>query len=278
MSGILELLRSAPVLPRQYRLAISALRNDSSITIFPADKGSRIVVLDTAAYIQAAEDMLSDRRVYKKLRAQAPLTTRIQDYNQELEDLQDTLPRDQNGNKSTLLNKFIIKEPSGARTAYAYFTPKDHKPHPPLEFRPIIAQCGAYTTPLAKYVAGILSPMVGSFSGAHLSNSQDFISSLSSFYTNNPHYLSAPLVSLDVSSLFTNVPVDIVLSFLHTKIVDNDIQLPVGLTLDVLIQLIKLCCNATLFSFNNNFYTQLFGVAMGSPLACILANLFMEFF
>ena len=131
MSGILELLRSAPVLPRRYRLAVSSLRNDSSITILPADKGSRIVVIDHTAYIQAAEEMLSDERVYKKLRTQAPLETRIPDYNNELENLQKKLPNDQNGKPSTLLNKFMIKERSCARTAYAYFTPKDHKPHPP---------------------------------------------------------------------------------------------------------------------------------------------------
>ena len=119
---------------------------------------------------------------------------------------------------------------------------------------------------------------MGSFSRAHLSNSQEFISSLTSFYTSNPQYLSAPLLSLDITSLFTNVPLDIVLSFLRSKILDNDIRLPSELNLDVLIQLIKMCCDATIFTFNNTFYAQLTGVAMGSPLACILANLFMEFF
>ena len=155
--------------------------------------------------------------------------------------------------------------------------PKTTSQTPPLQFRPIIAQCGAYSTPLAKYVAGVLAPLVGSFSRAHLSNSQEFISSLTSFYTSNPQYLSAPLLSLDITSLFTNVPLDIVLSFLRSKILDNDIRLPSELNLDVLIQLIKMCCDATIFTFNNTYYAQLTGVAMGSPLACILANLFMEF-
>ena len=119
--------------------------------------------------------------------------------------------------------------------------------------------------------------MVGTFSDAHLTNSQDLISSLNSFYNSNPQHLSAPLLSLDVASLFTNVPLDIVLSFLRKKISDNNIQLPVGLTLDALIQLIDLCCSKyTIFSFNNIFYKQIDGVAMGSPLACILANIFME--
>ena len=90
--------------------------------------------------------------------------------------------------------------------------------------------------------------------------------------------LSAPLVSLDVESLFTKVPLPIVLSFLRKKFSENNLQLPSGLTIDALIALIDLCCESTVFSFNGRFYQQTAGVAMGSPLACILANIFMEFF
>ena len=58
----------------------------------------------------------------------------------------------------------------------------------------------------------------------------------------------------------------------------SSLNLPDGITIDILIKLIKLCCDSTIFSFNGSFYQQKFGVAMGSPLACILANIFMEFF
>ena len=90
--------------------------------------------------------------------------------------------------------------------------------------------------------------------------------------------LSAPLVSLDVKYLFTNVFLPIVLSFLRKKFSENNLQLPSGLTIDALIDLIDLCCESTVFSVNGRFYQQKEGVAMGSPLACILANIFMEFF
>ena len=131
-------------------------------------------------------------------------------------------------------------------------------------------------TPISKYIAGILSPLVGTFSSSHLTNSHDFTSRLSAFYASNPHLLSAPILSLDVQQLFTNVDLPFVLSFLRKKFTDNNLQLPSGLTLDALLDLITLCCESTVFTFNGRFYQQTFGVAMGSPLACILANIMME--
>ena len=38
----------------------------------------------------------------------------------------------------------------------------------------------------------------------------------------------------------------------------------------------KICATTTYFCFGNDFYEQVSGLAMGSPLSPILANLFME--
>ena len=54
--------------------------------------------------------------------------------------------------------------------------------------------------------------------------------------------------------------------------------MPEGYTIDGLLDLIQLCVTSTVFSFNGNYYRQLQGVAMGSPLAPIIACLFMEYF
>ena len=43
-----------------------------------------------------------------------------------------------------------------------------------------------------------------------------------------------------------------------------------------LAQLMELCVRSTYFSFQNQFYKQKDGTAMGSPLSSIIANLFME--
>ena len=42
--------------------------------------------------------------------------------------------------------------------------------------------------------------------------------------------------------------------------------------------LVEICLTSTFFSFEGEFYEQTCGVAMGSPLSLIVANLFMEDF
>ena len=101
---------------------------------------------------------------------------------------------------------------------YAYFLPKTHKDYPSLQFRTIIGQCNSLITPLSKYVASILSPLAGKFSDAHLKNSYHFKEKLMSFYSDHPEMLTKPMVSLDVTQLFTNVPVNSVLDFLKEKL------------------------------------------------------------
>jgi hypothetical protein len=124
------------------------------------------------------------------------------------------------------------------------------------------------TYKLSKWLVKLLSPFVGTFSESHILNSLDFI--------NKIKFPSYPfkLVSFDVTSLFTNVPVDEVLDFLRMKLVNA--SLPVSL--DVLLELIKLCVIDCIFQFNGQFYSMISGLAMGNPLSPVLANIFYGIF
>ena len=50
------------------------------------------------------------------------------------------------------------------------------------------------------------------------------------------------------------------------------------LSVQNIIELLGFCLHNTYFSFQNKFYEQVEGVAMGSPLNPIVANLYMEHF
>ena len=43
-------------------------------------------------------------------------------------------------------------------------------------------------------------------------------------------------------------------------------------------ELLQMCLNTTYFQYNNTFYKQRIGAAMGSPVSQIVANLYMESF
>ena len=84
------------------------------------------------------------------------------------------------------------------------------------------------------------------------------------------------MYSLDIISLFTNVPLEFVLEGLTT--LTNDRTFTPPLPIDKFCDLIRLCVKSTVFEFEGNFYAQKAGVSMGSPLSPVLANLCMEFF
>jgi len=77
------------------------------------------------------------------------------------------------------------------------------------------------------------------------------------------------LVSYDVTSLFTNVPLDETVQILADKAFNDDWlnkTHELNLSRDQLIELLNAATKNQLFQFNGNLYEQTLGVAMGSPL------------
>ena len=167
--------------------------------------------------------------------------------------------------KNAILGKLTGKLPS---FSYFYGSPKVHKQGVPL--RPIIATCGSPQSKLAKWLADILSPLLGTISGSHILHSMDFVDRIRKL---GP--VKGKIISLDVTALFTNVPLDFVIDNLKDA-ASSGIFLP-PIPIDKFCELVRLCVNATIFTYSGDVYQQRFGVAMGSPLSPILANLCMEF-
>ena len=74
------------------------------------------------------------------------------------------------------------------------------------------------------------------------------------------------LVSFDVVSLYTCIPINEAMEVINS-LIHPDIA-----------RLVELCLTSTFFRFKGEFYEKTCGVAMGSPLSPVVANLFMEDF
>ena len=85
------------------------------------------------------------------------------------------------------------------------------------------------------------------------------------------------MASLDVYSLFTKIPLDKTIDICVDSLYKDDENTP-KIPKDVFRDLLTVATKESLFMFNNKFYKQIDGVAMGSPLGSALANIFMYSF
>ena len=82
------------------------------------------------------------------------------------------------------------------------------------------------------------------------------------------------MISFDVKSLFTNVPLNETINIILRKVYDEN-KIVTNIPRSVLKELLYLCTKHVHFKFNGEIYTQCDGVAMGSPLGPLFANIFM---
>ena len=87
------------------------------------------------------------------------------------------------------------------------------------------------------------------------------------------------LVSFDVESLFTSVPIDEACAILENRLDDDESLVDrTVLSSQDIVDLTQLCISNAYILWDGKFYKQCKEVAMGSPLSPILANLYMEWF
>ncbi|XP_028397232.1 uncharacterized protein LOC114521043 [Dendronephthya gigantea] len=160
--------------------------------------------------------------------------------------------------------------PKGSRLAHLCGLPKTHKPI--LSMRPILSASGIYNYKLAKWLEEKLKPF--SVNQYTIDDALGFSKEI----RKHPVLEDDILVSYDVTSLFTNVPVQETINILVDKaFTDNCFNSMYDLNLqkDQLAQLLRMASTNQLFQFDGQLYEQCEGVAMGSPLGPLLANVFM---
>ena len=64
---VIDTKLSYSFLTKKERLALNSLRNDTSIIIKEADKGSGVVAWDREDYLKEAEKQLGDKETYEEL-------------------------------------------------------------------------------------------------------------------------------------------------------------------------------------------------------------------
>ena len=137
--------------------------------------------------------------------------------------------------------------------------------------RPIVSFCGSPTYELSKYLTTVLKPLTNE-SRHKLQSTENFIDAIKTVQIPDDY----KLVSFDVKSLFTSIPLQLALDCTATAIKNSTTKLPLP-TGDLMdLSLLNLCLKSTYFQYNGKHYKQLHGTAMGSPVSVVVAELVMQ--
>ena len=139
---------------------------------------------------------------------------------------------------------------------------------PPL--RPIVSMSGTVTHSVAKYLNDMIRPYIDA---THMVKSTDeFFLRIHNLKLNDKN----SVVSLDVSSLFTNVPVEETINIIIQRAYNHPDLPPPPIEQQDLSSLLRVCTQETPFKFGDLEYIQVDGVSMGSPLGGTFADFYMS--
>ena len=242
------------------KLALDNLKTNNDLTIKPADKGGAVVLQNTSDYIDECYRQLKDTTFYKQIDndptskynnlIKSTLSKAVK--NHEIDD--------------EISQQLIEKHPSASRF---YTVPKIHKPNNPG--RPIISGNGCPTEKISVFVDYHLRPLATGLD-SYVQDNMDFLRHIDNINRSNIITPDTLLVTMDVSSLYTNIPhkdgTDACRHYLDTR---QD-QTP---STSFLCKLITLILTLNNFVFNSINFLQIQGTAMGTCMAPNYANLFM---
>ena len=246
--------------------ALQQLKHNNQIVIKSADKGSSVVIMDRIDYVWEGNRQLSDTNYYIKLNKPIYM---------------DTVPMVQKIINTLYIKKFInVKQKtyllgSGEpRIRRFYMLPKIHKkpqswsvPFKIPPGRPIVSDCGSETYQTAKFIDFYLNPL-SKLHTSYIKDTFDFVQKIKQIQVPQ----SAFLFSLDVTSLYTNINSaqgilavkNVFKKYPNSKRPDKEI-----------LQLLDINLNRNDFEFDNQYFLQVKGTAMGKTFAPSYADLFM---
>jgi hypothetical protein len=224
-----------------------------NLVITPADKTNQLVIMPTETVENEMKIHLNDRTTYKLL---------SHDEFVEIETIQFTTVAD--AAKFYDLTSIFVPKPS---KRYIYFLPKVHKAikdwrsifHPKM--RPIVSDIQSNTNQLAKHLLVQLQKIerkITTTVPSSLAVAFNITCINRSTICNNPL-----LATIDVESLYTNIPQDKLLSIINEQLMD---EISNNLQRTKFMEYLSIIIRYNTFQVGENFYLQTLGFANGGKI------------
>ena len=255
-----ELIKPKDNISMGERQALKELSRNKSIILKKSDKGSTTVLMSRQDKLNEGQVLLNDLNNYRPLEKPMVETTA-----KKVQQLIKSLLSEGHIDKMTA--KWLSLTPDPPRIPVFYTLTKIHKPT--LVGRPIISGCSGPTEKISAFVDHLIQP-IAQQQASYLKDTTDFIN----FIERMKLPSSVILASMDVTSLYTNIPQRegiITICNAYEEFHQGNPPVPTG----YLREMLSLILQENSFQFNGKDYLQTHGTAMGTKMAVAFANIFM---
>ena len=232
--------------------------NDNpDLVVLSADKVNKTVVMKKEVYRDKIVNLIKDEKTYKKVNLDP--TNKFQSLNNKT--ILDLFKKEKIDEK--LKNKLVVYNSVAPKI---YGLPKLHKAGMPL--RPITSSINSPTYETAKFLNSILKNIKNE--DINVKSSFEFKNRVDNLVVEENELV----VSFDVVSLFTSVPVKLAKKVILDQW--SKIKVCTNLNKKEFQNLLNLCLDSAYCQFENEFYIQIDGLPMGSSLSPVVADLVLD--
>jgi len=226
-----------------------------NLVIVPADKGKTTVIIERTQLQQKVSQFLNENEFHK---LKTDPTNKFQSLINKLIHNSGTLI---GSNKAKFLTQ--IKPVAPRLNAKL----KLHKDNIPI--RPVINNIGAPTHKIAKFMKEKLHEIIQPKHTYTLNNS----ALIAHFLNNLKCNKNTRLMTADIKDLYVNIPIKETINIINDKMKAN--RLDTQLRLQT-INILEAILSQNYFQWDDSFYQPNKGVAMGSPISAIIAEIFLQ--
>ena len=231
---------------------------DNNAIITKSDKGNTIVIVGEEVYDNKIDNFIKKNNI--EVLEQDPTIQYSKDVNNAI------------NNCKSLFNdkeKFFLKQ-TKPKAPKIRGLMKLHKERVPI--RPTINHKKAASYKVAKRLCTLLKTHIVLERDKAIHNNTDLVNKIKDIKINAAHKLA----SLDIVNLYTMVPIHETINIIennlikHKKIDKNQIN--------EIINLLNVLLKQNYFRYKDKYFYQKDGLAMGSPISCLLAEIYMNHF
>ncbi|XP_037024176.1 uncharacterized protein LOC119066056 [Bradysia coprophila] len=238
------------------------LADNKQIVVINADKGKKTIITNRSEYDAGMEKLVSDSDTYTKTRRDPTIRIETQ--------VNDLVTSWRLNNKiDDEKERYMKTHNSVAPAVYGLGKLHKKKPGETMPLRPVVCTIQSPTYKISQMLAKVFGDMTIE-SPYHVKDSWQFANDIKNVKIPSGY----KLISLDATSLFTNIPTSLCVTAIKNRW--SQIKPHTFLTQKQFIEVVRLITSESYFRYKDDFYLQQCGLAMGNAISGFLADMVME--